>query len=338
VRIAILLGLAMVPAGTSLSAEVTRTLNAELSGAEAARFAVENLIGTMRITAGSGSKVQVVATIHAETQALADSLRFERKTSKKGLPLLLLRYPVEDHGEYRYPELRGSTSLRLGRDGDSWDWGFGGRRIRVSNRSGVLLYADIEIQVPGPVVEAAFLNRVGGITASGVAGKLRFDTAGGNVRLDAVSGDLVADTGSGDVKASNLRGSLRCDTGSGNCDVDGFEGEALSLDTGSGDVTLHRVHARRIDADTGSGDVVADAIEMESLVADTGSGNVRLSLPRDMGFELRADLGGGDIDNRIADATPIVRHQELVGYRRGDGRVRIDLDTGSGGVVLETRD
>jgi hypothetical protein len=328
-------GLALAaPAG----AEVTRILKAELTGAEARRFAVENLIGTMRISSGSGDAVRVVATIHAESQALADSLRFERKTTRRGLPLLVLEYPVEEHREFRYPGLRGHTNFRLGRDDDSWDWGFGRRTITVSDRAGVLLYADLEIEVPRRELEAAFYNRVGGMTAGGISGTLWFDTAGGDVKLDGVSGDVVADTGSGDVEASRLKGSLRCDTGSGDCSVDGFEGDTLSLDTGSGDVSLRGVHARRINADTGSGNVVADGVEMESLVADTGSGDVRLSLPRAMGFELRADLGGGDIDNRIADATPILRRQELVGYRRGDGRVRIDLDTGSGDVVLDSQD
>lgn len=321
------------------SAEVTKVLKAELTPAEAQRFAVENLIGTMRISAGSGSGVHVVATIHAESQALADSLSFERKTSRKGLPLLLLQYPVKEHREYRYPGLRGTTNFQPGRDDDSWGWGFGRRdEIRVSDRSGVLLYADLEIEVPRQSIEATFYNRVGPMSASGASGKLWFDTAGGDVKLDGISGDVVVDTGSGDVKATSLKGSLRCDTGSGNCAVDGFDGDAISLDTGSGDVSLRRVKARRIDADTGSGDVVADGVEMETLKADTGSGDVRLSLPAAMGFELRADLGGGDIDNHIADARPILRSQELVGYRRGDGRVRIDLDTGSGDVVLDTQD
>ncbi len=320
------------------SAEVTKVLKADLTGAEAARFAVENLIGTMRVTTGSGATVRVVATIHAETQELADSLRFERKTTRKGLPLLLLQFPVGDERHYRYPALRGTTTFDLGHDDDSWSWGSSRDRITVSNRTGILLYADVEIEVPRQPLEASFYNRVGNMSATGASGRLRFDTAGGDVKLDGVSGDVVADTGSGDVKAASLKGSLRCDTGSGDCAVEGFDGDELSLDTGSGDVTLHRVKARRIDADTGSGDVVADGLEMDSLKADTGSGSVRLGLPRGMGFELRADLGGGEIENGIADATPILRRQELVGYRRGDGRVRIDLDTGSGDVVLTTQD
>ncbi len=317
-------------------AEVTKTLNAEVPAGDAARFAVENLIGAMRVKAGSGPTVRVTATIHAESQALADSLRFERKTTHKGLPLLTLQFPVDQYREYRYPAIRGRHDFHPG-DGDGWDW-FGRRRVVVSNDDGVLLYADVEIELPRGEREAEFYNRVGALSASGVSGRLRFDTAGGDVKLDHVAGDVVVDTGSGDLKATELEGSLSCDTGSGDCDVDGFKGDRLSMDTGSGDVSLRRVEVKRIDADTGSGNVVATGLVTESLSADTGSGDVRLTLPRDLGFELRADLGGGDIENHIADATPVLRHRELVGYRRGDGRTRIDLDTGSGDVVLDTQD
>ena len=320
-----------------VSAEVTKTVKAELSGADAGRVAIENLIGTMRVTGATGDTVRVVATVHAESEALADSLQFERTTGKKGVPLLRLRYPVEEQRRYRYPGLHGTTNFGLDRDDDDWSWGFGRREITVSDRSGVLLYADVEIQVPARKVDGSFYNRVGPISASGLSGKLWFDTGGGDVRLDRVSGEIDVDTGSGDVKASEIEGSLRCDTGSGDCAVSAFKGDTLSLDTGSGDVTLRGVRARSIAADTGSGNVEAEDLEMDSLMADTGSGDVRLRLPASMGFELRADLGGGDIDNHIADATPILRRQELVGYRRGDGRVRIDLDTGSGDVVLDTQ-
>jgi DUF4097 and DUF4098 domain-containing protein YvlB len=69
--------------------------------------------------------------------------------------------------------------------------------------------------------------------------------------------------------------------------------------------------------------------------ADTGPRDVRLRLPRDMSFELRADTGSGDVESGFADAEPIVRHREVIGYRRGDGTVKIDVDTGSGDVTVD---
>jgi hypothetical protein len=48
-----------------------------------------------------------------------------------------------------------------------------------------------------------------------------------------------------------------------------------------------------------------------------------------------ADQGSGTIRNRYDDARPIIRDREVVGYRRGDEKIRIFFDTGSGSLILE---
>ncbi len=73
---------ALVVATPGAADEVTKTLRAELSGADVSNFSVENLAGTMRITQGTDGAVSVVVTVHAETQALADvTLRLPRDAS-----------------------------------------------------------------------------------------------------------------------------------------------------------------------------------------------------------------------------------------------------------------
>jgi DUF4097 and DUF4098 domain-containing protein YvlB len=240
---------------------------------------------------------------------------------------------VQEHRAFRFPGAGGDTSLRYADDGSTDDVPLA--RVRVSRNSGVLLYADLEVRVPSRAIEAGFYNRVGSVAASGATGTLRFDTAGGDIRLDHLSGVLLADSGSGDVSAEALSGSFRCDTGSGECDVRGFKGERLVLDTGSGDLTLQDVDARVVEADTGSGSVLASLLGAQRITADTGSGDVRLRLPRGMSFELRADTGSGDIETGFSDAEPVLRRREVVGYRRGDGAVKIEVDTGSGDVRVE---
>jgi hypothetical protein len=342
------------------AAEVNRTLRAELDIEAQGPFAVENLAGSMRVVPGSGATVVAVATVYAEDQKLADSLRLEQVRGRKGVPTLRVRYPLDRHKHYRYPG--------AGKDSDSgggwlsWLTGHGsrlqydGRRVRVSGRGGVLLYADVEVQVPRGAVEAAFYNHVGPLEGEGLEGTLRFDTGSGNVLVRNLRGDITADTGSGDVDAMEVEGSLACDTGSGNCEVEGFRGDELVCDTGSGEVQVRRAEARLIDVDTGSGDVQLEdvdadtvkadtgsaSVEIESpsrrlrrIVADTGSGDVRLRLGPDASFEARVDTGSGDIVSRYDDAEPILRRREVVGYRRGDGRIRIDVDTGSGDLIVE---
>ena len=333
-----LAALGLVP---SLEAEVTKT--ARLTQDASRPFAVENLAGAMKVLAGSGTTAEVVATLHAESQSLLDGMRFELTTDDKGRPSLRVRYP-ENERRFRYPQGRSNTETR-----------YDGRRVKVTHDSGVLAYADLEVRLPRDVDEAFLRTAVGPLSASGVSGNLRFDTGSGDITATDVSGDILADTGSGNVKATGARGRFRCDTGSGDCEVSGFRGEVLDLDTGSGNLDVSDVEVLRLSADTGSGDVRVSRAQVEELTADTGSGSVdlelggaglsrvkadtgsgdvRLRLPDDAAFEVRADMGSGDIESGFADAQPILDRREVVGYRRGDGRIKIEVDTGSGDVTV----
>jgi hypothetical protein len=355
---ALLLTLPLAAPGLQ-AAESTRTLNLALSGDPTRPFAVENLVGTMRVVPGSGDSVSAVASVHAENEALAASIRFEQVTGEHGVPTLRVRYPVDRYQTYRSPSSKGHGGL-LGflLDGSS-DVRYDGTRVHVSGGSGVLVYADVEVQLPRKAVDGRFLNRVGPLEGREITGKLWFDTSSGDVTLRRIEGDAVVDTGSGDVDASGIEGSFRCDTGSGDCSVDSFKGDRLSCDTGSGEVRLHGVEARQVDIDTGSGGVrleeasadeiqvdtgsgnvaiQADGSRLRRVKADTGSGSVRLRLGPEAAFEARASVGSGDIVSRYPDAQPIVKQREVIGYRRGDGRTRIDVDTGSGDLVLDPGD
>ena len=356
--------LAAVPATLSTArAEVTRTIRAELPATELSRFVVENLAGTMKITIGPGPGVVAIATIHAENDELAAAMRFERveggpPAEESGAPTLRVRYPLDKHSSLRFPR----------KDGDSWfickliDIGrtrlkYDGHQVSVSNHSGVLLYADVEVQVPNRDLGATFRNRIGRLDGRGIRGTIRYDTDSGDISVDDGRGAIVADTGSGDVKIAGLRGTARCDTGSGDCDLRDIEGDELKADTGSGDITVRGGKVRRLTGDTGSGDIRALDVDLEEFKADTGSGDVELQarsvarltrvkadtgsgdvvlrLGPNASFEAFADQGSGDIVNRYSDAQPIIKNKELLGYKRGSGAIRIVVDTGSGDLTLD---
>jgi lia operon protein LiaG len=130
---------------------------------------------------------------------------------------------------------------------------------------------------------------------------------------------------------------LMCDTGSGRVRISSTTARAILIDSGSGNVVLENTDADELNIDTGSGnlELTSPSRRLTHLRADTGSGNVKLRLSANASFEARADLGSGEIVNGYTDAQPIVEDREVVGYRRGDGRIRIDVDTGSGNLVLE---
>jgi DUF4097 and DUF4098 domain-containing protein YvlB len=127
------------------------------------------------------------------------------------------------------------------------------------------------------------------------------------------------------------------DTGSGNLLASEIETRTLRADTGSGDVRVSRAQAEEVNADTGSGslDLELTGPSLARVKADTGSGDVRIRLAKDASFEVRADMGSGDLESGFADAQPIVNRRQVVGYRRADGRIKIEVDTGSGDITVE---
>lgn len=326
-------------------AEVTRTLEVTLKD-PGRPFAVENLAGSMSISAWDGPAVVAVARVTAEDARLADEVTFEEVSSRDGRPTLRVGYPVRRIRSYRYD---GRSSSQVTYDG---------RRVRVSGRQGTLLYAHVEVKVPRQRVDGTFINHVGALAAQDLAGTIRLDTGSGSITARNLEGRIVADTGSGNVDAAGIRGELVCDTGSGSCDVEGFDGSTLTCDTGSGRVRIRGVRADRVVADTGSGSVVVEdadvaefrgdtgsgSIRLEAVgsrlrrvIADTGSGSVTVSLPPGTSFRLAADVGSGRVRCDAPGAEEILRGRKVVGCRLGDEQVRIDADTGSGSVTVTNR-
>lgn len=354
-RTAPLVFVSLVLASTVASAEATRTLRAELSTDPGRAFRVENLAGRMVVRQGAGPRVVVIATVHGADQKTADLMRLEEvRDSKTGHPTLRMQYPLDRHTSYKYGQGEGSVGFFDRLFSGSTNSTYDGTRVKVSSGSGLALYADLVVEIPRGA-SGAFRNVVGTIEGEGVDGTLKFDSGSGDIALRDFSGDVTADTGSGDVAAASGRGSFKCDTGSGNCALSGFSGDQIDLDTGSGDIHVTDSTARRAKADTGSGDIllaIADAEEISAdtgsgdvaieasgsrlarIKADTGSGDVAVTLPRDTGFELHTDIGSGDVTSEFEDATAIRQRRKITGYKRGDLRVKIDVDTGSGDVSV----
>ncbi|HKY33751.1 MAG TPA: DUF4097 family beta strand repeat-containing protein [Candidatus Polarisedimenticolia bacterium] len=349
-----LIPLLLILVGMSASpADTTRTLRREMP--PGARFAVENLAGSMRVTAGSGSQVVVTATVHAETEEAAGLLSLEQVTGKEGVPTLRVVYPTSQHTRYRYPKRSDGGFLSGLFGSSSTTTEYAGDRVKISSKEGLLLYADVEVQVPGGA-EGTFRNLVGDITGGGVEGNSSFEAASANVTLEGLRGKVAAATGSGDVNASSMEGGFKGATGSGNITLVELEGDSVSCSTGSGNVRIESSKAQSVEASTGSGnikvvggdleefsgstgsgnvDVEADGGRIASLEAATGSGNVLLRLGPDASFEAMTETGSGDVVSRYDDAEPIMKNREVIGYRRGGSRSRIKVSTGSGNVVLE---
>ncbi len=316
--------------------------------------AVYNLAGIVRVEAGSGTDVEIEVTRRGPD---ASRLQVESGPIRNRETLRVI-YPG-DRIVYRAPDQRGGggfrTSLRVNGDGTfdgNWD-GFRGGRVEIrSDGSGLEASADLRIRVPRgkslelnlAVGEATVSNVEGDIridvhaaslTTQGTRGKLDLDTGSGEVRVTDARGDLLLDTGSGNVTLESIAGRiLELDSGSGRITARGVEVEELRLDTGSGRVSLLDVKTRELSLDSGSGSVEVDlSSDVDRMEVDAGSGSITIGVPPSLGAEVMIETGSGGIEVDVPITMTRNGRRSLEG-RLGDGRGRMVIETGSGGVRL----
>jgi Putative adhesin len=320
------------------------------------RVAIWNLIGSAHIEAGTSSEVEVVITPRG-----ADAAQMITRTGLiNGQQTLRIFYPVY---ELRAPGMAtgrrdGSYSTLNMRDDGRFDGNMSaGRRIKIWGGAQFEASADIVIKVPATValdlhvalgdIDAAGTRAAlsidsysGAVRSSGTRGSLTIDTGSGDVEVITHNGDLSVDTGSGDVEVSDVTGARRItlDTGSGAVIANRCQAsDKLTIDTGSGEIIARNVDAPEMTIDTGSGAVeVAPNATVETLRIDTGSGQVTLVAPTNFGAQLEISAGSG----RVSFDVPleiVSRDGGDISARLGNGRSRVSIDTGSGGVKLRSR-
>lgn len=323
------------------------------------RVAIWNLVGAAQIEQATGSEVEVEITSRG-----ADAARMITRTGLiDGEQTLRIFYPADEvrpAGALRSRRREFSSTLRLRDDGS-----FGGnrridesgRRIKLWSGADFEASADLVIRVPANValdfhvalgdVDATGTTRAltietyaGNVRTSATSGPLNIDTGSGAVEVKRHSGDLSVDTGSGDVEVHDISGarSISLDTGSGSVVADGCTASSsLKIDTGSGRITAQNIEAPEMTLDTGSGSVeVAPTSAAGALRVDTGSGSVTLIAPSRFSAELEISAGSGGIRSDLPLQT-IRRSEGELTARIGDGRSRVSIETGSGGVAIRSR-
>jgi lia operon protein LiaG len=323
--------------------------------------AIYNLVGELRVEAGSGSDV----VVEIQRQG-ADAAKLDVQSGPlRGRETLRVIYPDD---VIVIPEWgRGSnTTMRVRDDGTFGDerggrhdrsgWFGEGHQVRITGRGrdGLEAYADLRVSVPSGKNVALYLG-VGKAFVTNVDGTIRVWVASADVAADRTKGSLRVESGSGNVDVHTAAGDVNLETGSGDITLAGMDGSSLRLDTGSGNVTLTDGKAATLHVETGSGEIEATATSGDELSFETGSGNVEVALvttfrsvrietgsgdvtlkvPPTLGAEVDLDTGSGDID--LGGLTLQVRrvaHDHVTGTL-GDGKGRVSVETGSGDVHLE---
>lgn len=356
--LALLSAIALLVTAPLAAAETTRVLRTEIpAGARVVR--IENLVGKMHVRSGTSGHIVVVATIHAETEALASRFRLENVGSTES-PTLRVRYPESESSiRYRRPSdsaRDGGFFVDLFTSSDEHE-SYDGRSFRIRSSHGKELFADIDIELPREAA-ATMSNLVGSVSATDVTGRIAFEVSSADIRLDRVKGDVQVRGSSGDIQAADIEGTWASHFSSGDIVLDRFRGQSASFETSSGDVRMRDIAVERltiesssgdfkiedadageIDAHTGSGDILiaSQGKRLGRVRARTGSGDVSLRIPRDTSFDARTTMGSGDLSVGFQDGTGVTRGGELVAYRRGEGTVKIEIETGSGNVSIDPR-
>ncbi|MGH7527407.1 MAG: DUF4097 family beta strand repeat-containing protein [Gemmatimonadales bacterium] len=143
------------------------------------------------------------------------------------------------------------------------------------------------------------------------------------------------DAGSGPVEVSKFKGrALSVDTGSGEVTGTELQADEISIETGSGDIRLTTVSAPVLSFGTGSGGVTADLrSDLRSLSVETGSGDVDIKAPASLAAEVELETASGGVETDFPLQVTRRSRDHLVG-RIGDGRGRVQIETGSGEVRL----
>jgi len=290
--------------------EVVRHLEHRAVLAPETLVELENLAGRIEILPAAGNEMELRATVHAGSEALADHLRFDVQ-QRNGKLTVDLGYPIRKHTAYVYPGLYPATAFGF----------LAPLRTRYHDEPvtihpqprgrAILLWADLSLALPAGT-RARIRTAAGTIAAERVAGDLRLDTTNGAVTVRDGEGSLEIDTGSGSVEVHSHRGAIVADTGSGAVRLTDIEGD-IRADTGSGAVRLSGIAG--------------------NVRVDTGSGSVRLT---DVAGDVRADTGSGAIElERVTGALALDTGSGGIRGRALVVRDEVVADTGSGSVLLE---
>lgn len=145
--------------------------------------------------------------------------------------------------------------------------------------------------------------------------------------LKAVTSDSV----SAEVTITGISASdkIEIDTVSGGANLKNIKTEKLDIDTVSGSIKAAGKFTE-LESDSVSGDVtVSSATPLKKLDCDSTSGNIRLTIPKNSGFTLKADTVSGDISCGLPTVSESKNRRVC-----GDGSADFETDTVSGDLII----
>jgi hypothetical protein len=187
--------------------------------------------------------------------------------------------------------------------------------------------ADLKVQVPQAVREAALATGGGGIQALDLGGALRADTGGGAVEVDRVQGAVTVRTGGGAVRVGKIGGKLECYSGGGAIVAESLGGEA-GLNTGGGEILVREAKAL-VRAKTAGGNIRIERATHGVQVA-AGAGLIDIV---QAGGPVLAETGAGSIKIRSSSNVQCESGAGMIHVQAVSGGLR--ANTKAGGIVAD---
>ncbi|HKS81225.1 MAG TPA: DUF4097 family beta strand repeat-containing protein [Candidatus Acidoferrales bacterium] len=278
---------------------------------------IANGSGDVHVSTAAGTEVRVHGEVHLhewgdDKDKMLDSLRTNPPVSQEGNLIRVGQLPRSfSHSSIDY-------TIEVPPQSE----------VRCASGSG-----DVEVDgIQGP---ATFTSGSGNVTTHSIGGDVQIKTGSGDLSLDQVQGQVQVTTGSGDIEVHTVKGAVRLSTGSGDIVIT-HPGDNVVADTGSGDVDVSDV-VSDLRLHTGSGDIKVNGNPgaMNYWDLHASSGNVTLNVPQSASFRLYAHTGSGDINPQIPVVMEGTVGKNELRARIGDGKARVEIETGSGTIELD---
>lgn len=201
---------------------------------------------------------------------------------------------------------------------------------------------DARYEVSVPRGSRLILEAVSGdVTASGSQGEIEATSVSGDVDVGDGVREVSVESVSGSAHAARVNGNLRAESVSGDVRVETVTGnvEASSV---SGNLRLVGVQSKDVRTETVSGDITySGSIEPGGKYSfEAHSGTVRLNIPSGAGAHFSVETFSGDISAdfpiTIPPGTGRGRKEGRMEFTIGDGRARVDAQTFSGSIVINS--
>ena len=192
----------------------------------------------------------------------------------------------------------------------------------------------------------------GGLSATGLTGEMRLQTAGGSIRCSKIDGTIWARTSGGNMSVLGATGAVAVRTSGGDIRVEDV-GAAVEADTSGGSIHLRSIRGR-VQVETSGGNIAAEGLGAGvrastsggnvtvnltgapegDCVLQTSGGNIHLSVPERLSANLEAHTSGGTVTCDLPITVQGLQKRNELKGRLGEGGPLLRLHTSGGNVRL----